>query len=96
MEDEEYQTTGSELYHLAQNLNEAHSTFVESEATQTLRVKSLPQAAVAGLYLTHTLDPLMTTPSRSAPLRVSPGGNVELSPSPLSQHASAGEQAVPA
>lgn len=58
--DEPYQDTGLELYRMAQVLDNSNATFYRRLTVQQIRIQNVAQAALAGLYVSHTLSPPLT------------------------------------
>ncbi|WP_413725626.1 hypothetical protein [Sodalis sp. RH16] len=63
--EEDFRTQGRELYQLAQDLYNLNAGAQGLPPDQTLHVNTVTQAAVAGLYLTHTLAPQLENSLRA-------------------------------
>ncbi|WP_213989342.1 hypothetical protein [Sodalis sp. dw_96] len=62
--EEAYRTEGRALYHLAQEINDPNTLAYENSSAPKLRIQSVTQAAMAGLYATQTLAPPAVNNSR--------------------------------
>ncbi|WP_413724231.1 hypothetical protein [Sodalis sp. RH16] len=65
MREEEYQNQGRELHQLAQNVSSMNLGAPGFSTAPTFQVNTVTQAALAGLYLTHTLTPQLENSLRA-------------------------------